>query len=72
MEARFSVLSRGGSFNCLVEGRRHMGEARTVLQVREARFCMVEDRFRIVEAHGVLTFLPSFCKVFRMFIHILY
>ena len=34
-------------------------EARAVLQVREARCCKVEDRFRIVEAHAVLVFLPS-------------
>ena len=36
-----------------------MVEARTVLQVMEARCSMVENRFRIVEAHGVLAFLPS-------------
>ena len=36
-----------------------MVEARTVLQVREARCCMVENRFRIAEAHGVMAFLPS-------------
>ena len=45
----------GGSFSCLVEARCRMEEARTVLQVSEARCC-------IVEAHGVLAFLPSHCS----------
>ena len=44
-----------------------MGEARTVLQVREARCCTVEDRFRIVEAHGVLAFLPLLCSICIVF-----
>ena len=34
---------------------------RAVVQVREARCSKVEDRFRIVEANGVLAFLPSPC-----------
>ena len=44
---------------CLVEAQCRIVEARTVLQVREAGCCKVEDRVRIVEAHGVLAFLPS-------------
>ena len=41
-------------------------KAHAVLQVRVARCCKVEDPFRIVEAHGVLPFLPSLdtCSLF--------
>ena len=54
----YGVLSSEGLFSCLVEAGCLIVEAFAVLQVREAQCCKVEDRFHIVEAYGVLAFLP--------------